>query len=193
MTATSHRSNMAFGDAIGPWLEVAYKVAVQLTASPSQAEACLAEAAILGSRARLEVEADREIGPVFLGLVLQRCRSRQEAGDRPSGLTSPSSDDPLPLYEAAQSATWLEQEPDPAALLLSRLSATDVSSALRSLPYELQQVAALYYVAEFTYAELARAMNLSPDLVRSRLHRARRELERAMCARAREVGILPAA
>jgi DNA-directed RNA polymerase specialized sigma24 family protein len=48
-------------------------------------------------------------------------------------------------------------------------------------------------VAEGSYTELAGILNLPLDLVRSRLHRARREMERAMCARAREAGILPAA
>lgn len=193
MTATSHRSRMAFGEAISPCLEVAYQVAAQLTESPSQAEDCLAEAAILGSRAQPDFETDTDIRPVFLGLVLQRCRSRQgDAGER-ADLTAPSGDDSLPLYEAAQSAPWFGQEPDPAAVLFARLSTSDVSSALRALPFELRQVAALYYVAEFSYAELARALNMSMDLVRSRLHQARREMQRAMCVRAREVGILPAA
>lgn len=193
MTATSHRSRVAFGDAISPWLDTAYKLAAQLTESPSQAEACLVEAALLGSRAQPVVEAGADIRPAFLGLMLERCRSRQETGGAPAPLTLAPADDSLPLYDAAQSAAWLKQEGDPAAVLLSRLTAADVSGALRTLPYYLREVAALYYVAELSYAELAEILNLPLGLVRSRLHRARREMERAMCARAREAGILPAA
>lgn len=180
----------AFADAIRPCLEVAYRLAEQLTDSPRQAEECVAEAALMGSRVRPFIEAGSDMRPWFMGLIMRSCGGRYRRWESP---VQPWSGDTmgLPLYEAAQQT--LGQDEDAATQILSRLSQADISIALRSLPWESRKVAALYYVVGFRYAELGAALEISAEEVRPRLRRAKRAMQQALCVRARAAGILPAA
>jgi RNA polymerase sigma factor (sigma-70 family) len=177
----------AFGEAIRPCLEIAYRLAEQLTESPRQAEDCLTEAALTGSRVRPFIEPGIDVRPWFMGLVMRSCGSRYRRWEPPSQAWM-GDDHSLPLYEATGAA---QQDAEAAAHLFSRLSRSDVSAALRSLPWEMRKLAALYYVAEFRYDELAAALEVTTNELRPMLRRAKRAMQQALCARARAAGILP--
>jgi RNA polymerase sigma-70 factor (ECF subfamily) len=79
---------------------------------------------------------------------------------------------------------------DPAELVLSKLDAEQVTSAIGRLPDEYRVVAALYFVEDFSYQEIAGILDIPVGTVRSRIHRGRRFLQRALWRTAVEHGIV---
>jgi RNA polymerase sigma factor (sigma-70 family) len=191
MTVASPHT-LVFGEAIRPCLDIAYRVAEQLTDSPRQAEDCLVEAAVVGSQVRPRVEPGATVNPWFLGLVVRSCGARHRQWELPAPRHEASAD-ALPLYEATRAAEWHDAEDEPARRLFARLQPGDITAALRSLPWEQRVVASLYYITQWSYEDLARALEITRQELRPRLHRARRALQVALCARARAAGVLPAA
>lgn len=63
---------------------------------------------------------------------------------------------------------------------LAELRADPVWQALRALPEKLRVVALLHYVEECTTDEIARIVGSPPATVRTRLHRARKQMREAL-------------
>jgi RNA polymerase sigma-70 factor (ECF subfamily) len=59
-------------------------------------------------------------------------------------------------------------------------AATALRRAIRGLPSKFRQIVALHYVSELTVKEAARALNSSPQLIKTRLFRARRMLAKTL-------------
>lgn len=171
---------MPFTDAIRPTLDAAFRVAEQLTESPQQAEECLIEAAMLGSRVRPYVEAGVQVDPWFLGLVVRSCGGRNRRWELPARRYEVDMES-LPLYSATRQARG--SEPDRVRDLMARLPAGVVTAALRSLTWEHRVIAALYYVTEWSYSDLALALETTREELRPRLHRAKRALQEVLCER----------
>lgn len=63
---------------------------------------------------------------------------------------------------------------------LEELRADPVWQALQSLPEKLRVVALLHYVEEYTTEEIARIVGSPPATVRTRLHRARKQMRETL-------------
>lgn len=86
---------------------------------------------------------------------------------------------PMPVsWEGAAIAEPKDHAPsaDPSRVLESKELGSDITSALDGLSPEHRLVAILVIVEEMSYAETAAALDISVDLVRSRLFRARAQL-----------------
>jgi RNA polymerase sigma-70 factor (ECF subfamily) len=81
---------------------------------------------------------------------------------------------------------WVE---DPARALMDRIDDEAVATALASLPEEDQLVVTLYFLRDLSYREIAAVVGLPVGTLRSRLHRARRRLQRRLWDLAVERGI----
>jgi RNA polymerase sigma-70 factor (ECF subfamily) len=81
---------------------------------------------------------------------------------------------------------------DPAAALLDRLDAEAVSQAIEALPEEYRVAAVLYFLQDCSYLEIAEILGVPVGTVRSRLHRGRRLLQKALWTIAEERGITAA-
>jgi RNA polymerase sigma-70 factor (ECF subfamily) len=79
---------------------------------------------------------------------------------------------------------------DPAALVLERVEAEQVSSAIAALPEDYCVISVLYFMEEFSYQEIAEIVNCPVGTVRSRLHRGRRMLQKALWHLAERQGIV---
>lgn len=66
--------------------------------------------------------------------------------------------------------------PDPEDAAVAALTESPVWQALRQLPEKLRVVALLYYVEDYSTAEIAQVVGCSPTTVRTRLHRVRKHL-----------------
>ena len=62
---------------------------------------------------------------------------------------------------------------------------------MQSLPEEYRAVATLYFVDDLSYQDIATMLDCPVGTVRSRLHRARRLLQRALWDLAVDNGIVP--
>ena len=80
---------------------------------------------------------------------------------------------------------------DPAATILARLGADHVARALDELPEEFRVVATLFFVDDLSYEDIAGALECPVGTVRSRLHRARRLLQKTLWNVAVEAGVVP--
>jgi RNA polymerase sigma-70 factor (ECF subfamily) len=72
---------------------------------------------------------------------------------------------------------------------MDRLDAERVGEALETLPEDYRAVATLYFIDDFSYQQIADIMGCPVGTVRSRLHRGRRTLQKALWDVAVERGI----
>jgi RNA polymerase sigma-70 factor (ECF subfamily) len=70
------------------------------------------------------------------------------------------------------------------------LEAEQVSRAIAALPEDYRVVAALYFMEQFSYQEIAEIVGCPVGTVRSRLHRGRRMLQKALWHVAEQQGIV---
>jgi RNA polymerase sigma-70 factor (ECF subfamily) len=73
---------------------------------------------------------------------------------------------------------------------MDRLDTEQVSEALEALPTEYRVVATLYFIEDFSYQQIAEVLECPVGTVRSRLHRGRRMLQKALWDVAVERGIV---
>ncbi len=98
---------------------------------------------------------------------------------------------PLYLYGKTAEMGLHSQEADPVTALMDRIDSEHVTEALDSLPTEYRVVATLYFIEDFSYQQIAEVAGCPVGTVRSRLHRGRRMLQKALWRIAAERGIVP--
>jgi RNA polymerase sigma-70 factor (ECF subfamily) len=96
----------------------------------------------------------------------------------------------LYLYARSGEVGFPTDGPDPASALLDRLGTERVVAALDQLPEEYRIVSTLYFMQDFSYEEIARTLECPVGTVRSRLHRGRKILQKALWQVALEAGIV---
>jgi RNA polymerase sigma-70 factor (ECF subfamily) len=65
-----------------------------------------------------------------------------------------------------------------------------IGTAIDALPDDYRMVATLYFMQDFSYQEIAEVLEVPVGTVRSRLHRGRRILQRALWQVAHDRGIV---
>ena len=84
----------------------------------------------------------------------------------------------------------VETSDTPEAAFLERLPDDEVKEALEGLPEQFRTAVILADVEGFSYAEIADIMGVPIGTVMSRLHRGRKQLQRALWEYAREHGLV---
>ena len=79
---------------------------------------------------------------------------------------------------------------DPARLVMDKLDTQAVTAAIEALPEEFRLAASLYFLEDFSYQEIADVLECPVGTVRSRLHRGRRLLQKALWDLAVEAGLV---
>jgi RNA polymerase sigma-70 factor, ECF subfamily len=171
-------------------LPTAYGYALRLTRNRADAEDLVQDAALRAFRAMATFEVGTNF-KAWIFRILTRCfwanhRSRQR---RPNTVDF---DDTPDLYLYARSAEhglpW--QGEDPARSLIDRLGTERVAQAIGQLPEEYGVVCTLYFMEDFAYHEIADVLEVPVGTVRSRLHRGRKMLQKALWCLAEESGIV---
>jgi RNA polymerase sigma-70 factor (ECF subfamily) len=174
-------------------LSSALKTATFLTRSAEDAEDLTQEAAIQAFRAFAQFEQGSNFKAWFLKIqhncFLNRLRSDSR---RPQTVQVEDDEtiDSLYLWEQTRGIGMHKGGGDPAGALLDRLDAEQIADALRALPDEFRSVATLYFVGELPYDQIAQVVDCPLNTVRSRLHRSRRLLQKALWDLACERGIV---
>lgn len=97
------------------------------------------------------------------------------------------------LYQQAKDAGInIPDTANPAAEIFDKMDAERVGDALEQLPREYKDVASLYFIGEMSYEEIADSLSIPLGTVRSRLHRARRHLQKALWDVAQSRGLVAA-
>jgi len=171
-------------------LPSAFGYALRLTRNRADAEDLVQDAALRAFRASATFEPGTNF-KAWIFRILTHCfwanhRRRQR---RP---TTVDFDDTPDLYLYARSAehglSW--QGEDPARTLIDRLGTERVSEAIGQLPEEYGVVCTLYFMEDFAYHEIADVLEVPVGTVRSRLHRGRKMLQKALWYLAEESGVV---
>jgi len=174
-----------------PLLPTAYRAALHLTRNQADAEDVVQETVLLALRGFGGFQLGTNFKAWFMRILTNvfygRGRRARVAG------TTVSLDEvpPLHLYTKTAAAGWHGADANPAATFFSKLETEQVAGALQSLPEEYRAVATLYFVDDLSYQDIATMLDCPVGTVRSRLHRARRLLQRALWDLAVDNGIVP--
>lgn len=173
-----------------PLLNSAYGTAMHLTRNRADAEDLVQEASLLACRGFGTFEQGTNFKAWFFR-ILTNCfyskyRKRKREGTQLELEDSPE----LYLYCQTAAAGLHARTEDPATAVMSRLDSEQVGSAIDALPEEYRVVATLYFLQDFSYQEIAEVLAVPVGTVRSRLHRGRRMLQKALWTVAQERGII---
>jgi RNA polymerase sigma-70 factor (ECF subfamily) len=168
----------------------AYGLAMRLTRNQADAEDMVQDAALLAHRAFDSFEQGSNFRAWFLK-ILTNCYYSKLRRERSRPVTSDLDDTPdLYIYARSGEAGFPTQGPDPAAELLENLGTERIVAAINRLPDEYRIVCTLYFMNDMTYEEIARIIECPVGTVRSRLHRGRKMLQKALWQIAEEDGIV---
>lgn len=174
---------------LAPILQMAYGTAVRLTRSRTDAEDLVQDAALLAFRAFHSFQRGTNFKAWFFRILTNAFYSRHRK-DRHEKANLSTEDVPaLYLYSRVAEAGLPGREDDPASAIMDRIDSEQVAEALDALPTEYRVVATLYFIEDFSYQQIAEVVGCPVGTVRSRLHRGRRMLQKALWEIAHERGI----
>ncbi len=173
-----------------PILGLAFGVAYRLTRERSEAEDLVQDAALQAFRAFHTFQLGTNFKAWYLRILTNcfymHCRKKKH---RPETVDFDSAP-PLYLLHQTLGAGLHQGSKDPAADLLGRMTAEQIAAALGNLPEEFRVVTTLYFLDDMPYKGIAEVLDLPVGTVRSRLHRGRRMLQKALWQIAQEEGIV---
>jgi RNA polymerase sigma-70 factor (ECF subfamily) len=172
-----------------PILGQAYGYALRLTRNQADAEDLVQEATLHALRGWHTFQRGSLFKPWFFRILTNCHRMRWRTRARRLFTVSLDETPELFLYNAT-GAAGVPVESDPATELIGRMSRDSIQGAIRQLPVDYQEAAALYFSDELSYQEIAEVLNVPIGTVRSRLHRARKLLQRLLWGVAVDEGIV---
>ena len=191
--ANTESAAKRFESYLTPILTGAYGTALHMTRHGDDAQDLVQEAALQAFRAFDSFQEGTNFKAWFFriltNLFINAYRRRQRTPEV----------DPLPDLEDAPALYLFRQtretgmhawSSDPAALVLEKFDTEHICRAIAALPEDYRIVSALYFMEEFSYQEIAAMVGCPVGTVRSRLHRGRRMLQKALWSIAEEQGIV---
>ena len=169
-------------------LAPALRVALRLTENRDDAEDLVQNTALQAIRAFASFTPGTNFRAWFLKILVNRFLNSRRGAAR--NTPSVPLDDVTECYLFEQSRrAGLHRREDPAALILQKVDGESIGQALRDLPDEFRAVAVLYFVEDCSYETIAQLLSCPLGTVRSRLHRARKQLQKSLWSLAQERGL----
>jgi RNA polymerase sigma-70 factor (ECF subfamily) len=190
-------SRDAFTELLEPALSRAYAVALHLTRNPADAEDLVQEAALLAWRGFGTFERGTNFRAWFVRIVTNTFLSNQRK-KRPES-TAVSLDDAPNAFVQRRAHEQVSAEPpsvaglvggDLARSVIGKLATEEVSQAIAELPEEFRTAAALYFLDDLSYQQIAETLDVPVGTVRSRLHRGRALLQQKLWRLAEDHGVV---
>ena len=163
-----------------PLLDAAYGWALHATRNRADAEDLVQDATLNALRAFHTFEQGTNFKAWYFRILMNCFYSSYRKRRREAVSHSIEETPELYILQRSQAAGLDTSGSDPARSALARIQDEHVTAALQALPEEFRVVATLYFVQDFTYQELADMLNIPIGTVRSRLHRARRLLQKEL-------------
>ncbi|HEX2076076.1 MAG TPA: sigma-70 family RNA polymerase sigma factor [Longimicrobium sp.] len=181
-----------FESLLAPVVERAYGTALRLTGEAADAEDLVQEAALRAFQAFHQYRQGTNFRAWFFRILLN-CFYASRRKKRPeTSLEALEEAPPLYLYSRTAEAGLHAPGRDPAREVLDRIAGEDAARAVASLPEEFRVVATLYFMDDFSYQEIAGVLDVPVGTVRSRLHRGRKLLQKALWEVATDAGLVAA-
>jgi RNA polymerase sigma-70 factor (ECF subfamily) len=182
----------AFEQLLAPLLDRAFGLALNLLGDRAEAEDAVQEAALLAFKNLQTFEPGTNFKAWFFRILVNWCFGRYRQRKRRPETVEYEDVPPMYLYEQSQAAGMHRAGTDPVGTVVGNMDVEQVRGAIESLPEEFRAVAALYFLEDSTYQEIADVLGVPVGTVRSRLHRARRLLQKRLWAVAVDAGLVPA-
>ena len=192
-TAKTESAAKRFESCLTPILTAVYGTALHLTRNRDDAEDLVQEAALQAFRGFESFQEGTNFKAWFFRILTNlfinayRKRHREPEIDTLSDLENAPA---LYLFKQTREMGMHAWTPDPAALVIEKIEVEEVSRAIAALPEDYRIVSALYFMEEFSYQEIAEIVGCPVGTVRSRLHRGRRMLQKALWHIAEQQGII---
>ena len=170
-------------------LDAAYATAYHFTRDETAAADLVQDASLLAWRGFHSFQHGTSFRAWFMRILTNRFLSDYRR-DKRRGM--PVDIDEVPeayLFNRTEAAGWHAATEDPASALLGRLDVAQIAAAMDRLPEEFRVVSTLYFMDDLSYQEIADIVGVPVGTVRSRLHRARKMLQRELWSVAEELGI----
>ncbi|HEY7198698.1 MAG TPA: sigma-70 family RNA polymerase sigma factor [Candidatus Dormibacteraeota bacterium] len=171
-------------EAIG-YLDTLYRGALRLTRDPAQAEDLVQDTYVRALRYQNSYQVGTNM-KAWLFAIMRNLFWDRFKGGRPEDV-SLDGDGEFALYDTLKDPTAM-----PEADVLDRIAADEVVRAVEKLPELHREVVLLVDVEGFSYKDAAEVLGVPIGTVMSRLHRARRQLQRSLQDYAQESGIVHA-
>lgn len=173
-------------------LSPAYGMALHMTRCREEAEDLVQEATLQAFKAFDQFKEGTNFKAWFFQILINRFRYNYRKRSRqPQQVVLDDAPD-LYLYVQMAGSGLLAESDDPAALVLGRMTEEQVGAAMAALPEEFRIVCALYFLEEMAYQDIADILACPVGTVRSRLHRGRKLLQKALWMVAQEYGVVNA-
>jgi RNA polymerase sigma-70 factor (ECF subfamily) len=183
---------VSFEALLEPLLDSAFGAALRYTRNRADAEDLVQEAALLAYRGFGTFEQGSSFRAWFFRILTNAYfttyRKRKREGTQIELDDAPD----IHLYIQTAERGLHGKAEDPASILMSKLATDHVETAIAALPDEYRVAATLYFMQDFSYQEIADVVGVPVGTVRSRIHRGRRLLQKALWMIAEEQGIVAA-
>jgi RNA polymerase sigma-70 factor, ECF subfamily len=173
----------SFDDEALPHLDALYRVALRLTADPSQAEDLVQDTMLKAYRSwrqyRPGTNAKGWLLTILRNTFINDYRRRKH---EPIAMDLEAAE-PHALYRSMQ-------ESDPEGTFFSQIVDEKVVEAIDALPTEFREVLVLSDIEGMPYGDIAETLQIPVGTVKSRLFRARQQLQTQLYAHAVEMGYI---
>jgi len=173
-----------------PILQMAYGTAVRLTRSRTDADDLVQDAALMAFRAFGTFQRGTNFKAWFFRILTNLFYYKYRKKKREPQTVDLADAPDFYLYVNSVAAGLGFGNPDLADSIMDKLEEETVHGAIGALPDEFRIVASLYFIEDFAYEEIAQILEKPVGTVRSRLHRARKMLQKALWHVAEERGIV---
>ena len=173
-----------------PVLDGAYGLALHMCRNRDDAQDIVQEAALSAFRAFHTFQSGTNFRAWFFRIVTNCFRQKYRKAQRSPQTTDLEDAPDLYLFCRTADVGLHAQSDDPATLVMEQLTTEQVSAAVEALPEDYRVAAALYFFEELSYEEIAGILECPIGTVRSRLHRGRKLLQKALWQIAEQQGII---
>lgn len=170
-------------------IDSVYNVALRMTRNKSDAEDLVQETYLKAFRFFAKFQAGTNCKAWLLKILtnLFNNKYRQRIKEPPQVSYDEVEEDFL--YSRLLKET-LEPNENPEQILFSRIVEDDVKKVIDSLPEEFRMVVILSFIEDCSYKEIAEIMDTNIGTVKSRLHRGRTMLQKALYEYAKKRGFV---
>ena len=166
-------------------LDTLYRGALRLTRDPDQAQDLVQDTYARALRYQSSFKPGTNLRAWLFAIMRNLFWDRFKGGQGRELSLDQESEEDFGLYERLE-----DESAHPDLDVLDRIAATEVVAAVDELPPAYREVVMLVDVEGFAYKEAAEILNVPIGTVMSRLHRARRQLQKHLYDYAVESGIV---